>query len=119
VLGGIEPSFSLIASTWPETYCHTLTESWMCGVPALVADIGTLRERVRRGGGGWLLDYTNARRWYEGMLSLGLDDWHEKRAEIAEMQFPTVGAMAREYRELYRELLSRNQEHTPMSVAAT
>jgi glycosyltransferase involved in cell wall biosynthesis len=108
LLAGIEPSFSLIASTWSETYCHTLTESWMCGIPALVADIGALRERVRRDGGGWLLDYTNADRWYEGMLSLATDDWREKRAEIATMQLRSVAEMATDYRALYSQLLAKH-----------
>ena len=44
----IKPNFIGVISIWPETYCHTLTEAWSCGIPAIVSDIGTLRESVRR-----------------------------------------------------------------------
>jgi hypothetical protein len=78
----------------------------MCGLPALVADIGTLRERVLRSGGGWLLDYREPRRWYEGMLAVDLDDWHAKQAEIAAMNLRSVQDMAGDYSRIYRRLLS-------------
>ncbi|SFD68793.1 glycosyltransferase family protein [Roseivivax sediminis] len=38
--------FSLHLSTWPETYCQTLSEAWAMGVVPIVTDIGALGERV-------------------------------------------------------------------------
>jgi glycosyltransferase involved in cell wall biosynthesis len=105
LLGVLKPSWSIIMSTTYETYCHTLTESWMCGLPAFVADIGTLRERTRREGGGWLLDYRDPRLWYEAMANVTPDDWRSKRAEIDQMQFRSVDEMALEYRDIYRSLI--------------
>lgn len=51
----IEPHLGLVLSVWPETYCHTLTELWMLGIPVLGLDIGAIGDRIRASGGGWLL----------------------------------------------------------------
>lgn len=51
----IEPHIGVIFSIWPETYCHTLTEMWACGIPTAAFDIGAVGERLRTHGGGWLL----------------------------------------------------------------
>ena len=66
-LAEIRPSFALVTSIWPETYCHTLTEAWMADLPVFASDIGTLRERITRHGGGWLLDHTDPAAFYAGM----------------------------------------------------
>lgn len=51
----IRPSVGMILSIWPETYCHTLTEMWACGMPVLAMDIGAVGDRIRASGGGWLI----------------------------------------------------------------
>lgn len=38
-----------------ETFCYTLSEAQLAGVPVLAADIGALGERIRRDGTGWLI----------------------------------------------------------------
>jgi glycosyltransferase involved in cell wall biosynthesis len=106
-LAAIRPSFALVSSIWAETYCHTLTEAWMADLPVFASDIGTLRERVTRHGGGWLLDQTDPEAFYAGMRRVReqVGAWHLRRAEIARMPPRTVDAMAADYRSLYRELL--------------
>jgi GT2 family glycosyltransferase/glycosyltransferase involved in cell wall biosynthesis len=56
----IKPHIGMILSIWPETYCHTLTEMWACGLPVLGFDIGAVGERIRTTGGGWLLPVSDA-----------------------------------------------------------
>ena len=53
----IRPSFAAILSPWPETWCHTLTESWAAGIPVFAFDLGAPGERLRTEcpGGGWIL----------------------------------------------------------------
>jgi glycosyltransferase involved in cell wall biosynthesis len=106
-LAAIAPSFALVTSIWTETYCHTLTEAWMADLPVFASDIGTLRERIARGGGGWLLDHTEPAAFYAGMRRVReqIGEWHLRRAEIARMPARTVDDMAADYRSLYRELL--------------
>lgn len=103
----IGPAISLVPSLWPETYCHVLTESWTMGLPVLASDIGTLRERVQRHGGGWLLPVGNAERWFEKLCSLARDRQGYETAlqEVRAMTFPDVAAMAREYEKIYAQLL--------------
>ncbi|MDD3984506.1 MAG: hypothetical protein PHY59_01120 [Methanobacterium sp.] len=48
----IKPSFIGIFSICPETYSHTLTEAWTCGIPVLATEIGALKERIIKNGGG-------------------------------------------------------------------
>jgi len=46
----------LIPARWPETYSYTLSESFALGCPVMVPDIGALGERVKKSGGGIILE---------------------------------------------------------------
>jgi GT2 family glycosyltransferase/glycosyltransferase involved in cell wall biosynthesis len=50
---GAEIAF--LPSIWPETWCYALTDAWDGGLDAVVFDIGTPAERVRRTGRGLVL----------------------------------------------------------------
>lgn len=102
----INPSFSIIPSIIPETYCHTLTESWMLGIPVLGSDIGALRERISLHGGGWLLDQRHPGKWFDRMLEIARDEtsFKIKIEEIAKMNFKTVEMMADDYVQVYKDL---------------
>ena len=105
-LQALQASFGLIASIWPETYCHALTESWAAGLTVFASDIGTLRDRVRACGGGWLFDPTDPLACFEKMLAV-LEDPEEfarRFAEMTRIRFRTVGEMASSYLESYAEL---------------
>jgi len=47
--------FAWLPSIWPETWCYALTDAWNGGLDAIVFDIGTPAERVRRTGRGAVL----------------------------------------------------------------
>src|SRR5690606_33918428 len=53
-VNAIRPHVGCVLSIWPETYCHTLTELWACGVPVIGFDYGAVGERIRQTGAGWL-----------------------------------------------------------------
>jgi GT2 family glycosyltransferase len=55
----IKPHIGAIFSRWPETYCHTLTEMWACGLPVFGTDIGAVGERILRHRAGWLHGLTD------------------------------------------------------------
>lgn len=44
----INPVISVIFSIWPETWCHTLTESWSAGLPVAAFDLGAVGRRLQR-----------------------------------------------------------------------
>ena len=54
----LSPDIGLVLSIWPETYCHTLTELWMCQVPVIGTSLGAVGDRLRKCGGGWVIDPT-------------------------------------------------------------
>ncbi len=115
----IGPSFSIVSSIWPETYCHTLTESWAVGLPVFASNIGTLQERVEEHGGGWLLDYRSAEAWYRGMLAVvdNPAEFEQKRGQIRQMPGKTVAKMTGEYLEIYQSLEDRSATaRSPMLV---
>jgi GT2 family glycosyltransferase/glycosyltransferase involved in cell wall biosynthesis len=107
LLAEIAPSYAVVASVWPETYCHTLTEAWLGGLPVFASDLGTLRERILAHGGGWLVPPGDPDAWFEQMSAVTADaaQWWARRAEVRAMRLPTIDTMARSYRELYGELL--------------
>ncbi len=55
----IRPHIGGVLSIWPETYCHTLTELWASGIPAIGFDLGAVAERIRESGAGWVATETS------------------------------------------------------------
>jgi glycosyltransferase involved in cell wall biosynthesis len=107
----IGPSFVGIFSIWPEIYCHTLTEAWAAGVPTLVSDIGTLRERLEAHGGGWLLDHEDPQRSYERIIEIAEDRAsYARELERANLRgIRSTREMADDHQSLYENLLRRRR----------
>ena len=102
----IAPSYALICSIWPETYCHTLTEAWMSGLPVLASDIGVLAERIKRHGGGRLINPQRPDLWLEALRELRDPmAWRSLHDQVQTLRFPSVKDMTEKYADLYRELL--------------
>jgi GT2 family glycosyltransferase/glycosyltransferase involved in cell wall biosynthesis len=116
----IAPSFIAIFSIWGETYCHTLTEAWAAGVPVLATDIGVLRERIRRHGGGWLLDLHDPGGAYERILEISddADTYASISAEANIAGLPSTAEMGLHYEALYGEVLSRSISPEPTLAPA-
>ncbi len=98
----IKPHFIALLSIWPETYCHTLTESWGCGIPVLTLDIGALGERVHENGGGFFIE-NDAKKAYDKILSIADNraEYIRTVREISGITFKSTKQMADEYMELY------------------
>jgi len=108
-IAAIRPAASAIFSMWPETYCHTLTESWAVGVPAFVTDIGTLKERMARHGGGWVVSADDVEKAYQTMVAALTDaPGYRRQKSLATLEgIRSVNEMADDYRSLYLGILSR------------
>ena len=119
----IKPRFGMILSIWPETYCHTLTELWACGIPVIALDFGAVGERIRRHGGGWLLasaEPSLVRRQIEIIIG-DARDYEAKRDEVAAWQAgpgrrDTIENMANGYSALYRDVIERRINPAPASA---
>ena len=105
IVEDIEPSFSLILSTCPETYSYTLTESWMAGLPVIASDLGALKERINSTDAGWLVDYTDVDEIYNFIININQKDYQNKLENIYKIQFKDLNQMCGEYINLYNKLI--------------
>ena len=111
----IAPAFGVVFSIWAETYCHTLTEMWSCGIPVLGMDIGAVGDRIRESGAGWLIDPASTAEEILAFLDQMVQDAGEYdrkvQAAIAwqkgEAIWNDTETMAAQYRTLYRRVSSR------------
>jgi GT2 family glycosyltransferase len=112
LIAEINPHVGAVLSIWPETYSHTLTELWSCGLPVLGGGLGATGERIRRHGGGWALDDMSPETVYATMLGLAGNPGR-LTASVKEVHFwqegygrgYSIAAMAARYRRIYWSLL--------------
>ena len=105
----IKPSFSIICSIVPETYSHTLTESWMLGLPVVASNMGALKERIKRHGGGYLVDSRKPGMWIEALQKLRhRENWEELYHQVKNIRLPSMDDMANEYISLYDFSVGKN-----------
>ena len=103
----IQPNAIAIFSIWPETYCHTLSEAWQLGVPALGSIFGAVGERINRHGGGWAVDCDDP----ASILALirriktHPEEWEEARLSASARNLRSTRAMAVDYIEIYKQRL--------------
>lgn len=97
-----------------ETYCYTLSEAIMCGVPVIATDLGALGERMRTLQCGWLVSADNA---YEEALEIILrikdkgPEYRKKKELVQAMSVKSLEEMKAEYWDIYDKLLSVHSEH--------
>lgn len=113
----IRPSVGMILSIWPETYCHTLTEMWSCGIPVLAMDIGAVGDRIRASGAGWLIPVdSSAEQIMAKLEAIARDpqDYAARRLavlgwQVEEGMTNSISAMSSHYQSIYRDFLPHSQ----------
>lgn len=105
----ISPSFVGIFSIWPETFCHTLTEAWSCGIPVIGSNIGVIQDRIIDLNGGWILDIDNPKKSYEMILSIAADvnGYNSIVENISNFSLKNTYQMSEEYIAIYNLLLDK------------
>lgn len=105
----ISPSFVGIFSVWPETYCHIITEAFSCGIPCIVSDIGTLRERGLKGG-CILADLSSPEKAYQQICAVRFkpDAYDELVQEALRQTIRSIDDMGNDYLSLYDSLVTRS-----------
>lgn len=105
----IKPSFIGIFSIWPESFCHTLTEAWSCGIPVLGSNVGVVKERILKNNGGWIIDVNDAEKTYKLILDISrnLDEYNRIANNLRNMNFKSISEMAEEYAEIYKLVESK------------
>lgn len=106
-----------ILPIWPETFCYTVSEAWMNGIPVIGTDVGAVGERIRTTKGGWLVK-PDARP--EEILELlhriksDPGEYREKKQAVEKMVHKSVDEMCGEYRSLYVDILKKTDKKIPV-----
>lgn len=89
----------------PETFCYTLSEAQLAGVPTLVTDIGALGDRMRQDGTGWVVD-ANAteKQILDRIDGIFADEagYQNVRDMVKAFRHKTIAQMYEDYAQLYR-----------------
>jgi GT2 family glycosyltransferase len=103
MVNDIKPSFIGIFSIWPETYCHTLSEAWSCGIPVLTSKIGVLEERLCKNNGGWILNHNSPSESYKEIMRIvnSPEEYKLIKEQINKIHFTSTKEMAYEYEFIY------------------
>ena len=105
----IKPSFIGIFSICAETYSYTLSESISSGIPVFASNIGALKSRIEKNGGGWLVDFTNPEKTYKQILDVvkNKTEYKKKLNEVKNIELVSSKEMANNYEKLYQKLLQK------------
>lgn len=106
-IGEINPSVVGIWSTWPETYCHTLSEAWLAGVPVIGSVLGAVGERLAKHGGGWVMDCEKPDELIALLRHLKDNpaEWDAQLDKASARNLRSAREMASDYRILYKRLI--------------
>ncbi len=115
----ISPNVAAVFSIWPETYCHTLTESWASGLPVIGLAYGAVEERIKKHGGGWLV--TNSASECYNLIEFIRENTKEIKEKSnnvltwqkGEGKYNTVSNMTGRYIKIYQELLTSQRSSCP------
>ena len=95
-----------ILPIWPETFCYTLSEAILAGVPVLVTDIGAVAERVKEMECGWTVPYqVKCDEVLVKIQSIRRDykDYKKKWQNVNLIKLRTCEEMCGEYRSIYKQ----------------
>lgn len=103
----IMPSFIGIFSIWPETFCHTLTESWSCEIPVIGSNVGVVKDRILKNDGGWIIDINNPKDAYNKILDIAnnQEEYIKKQEGISNIHLRTTSEMSEFYLDIYQEYI--------------
>lgn len=101
-----------ILPIWPETFCYTLSEALLCGIPILGTDIGAVGERIRKLECGWIIPLESS---YDKILTLikyiknNRNEYMNKKQIVLNLKIRTLKEMDDVYRNLYKDIERQNR----------
>ncbi|BBK78211.1 glycosyltransferase [Clostridium butyricum] len=93
-----------ILPIWPETFCYTLSEALLCGIPVLGTDIGAVGERIKKLECGWLTSLSST---YEDVLNIiykiknSTEEYNKVLNSIKNIKTNRINDMLEEYIKVY------------------
>jgi glycosyltransferase involved in cell wall biosynthesis len=103
----------LLLSTWPETFSYTLTESVAAGIPPVVTNLGALKERVEKGGIGWVVDYKVPQKICDLLrfIRVNRSEINARRERIKEFPLKSISEMKNKTFKIYKSVLKKKVAH--------
>lgn len=104
-----------ILSIWPETFCYTLSEAELAGIPSLGTDIGALGDRIRNHGTGWLIQHDATIKEYLCKIDEIFGDEQEfarVSARTSQFAHKSIEQMCSDYANLYNSLPNSAVKYT-------
>lgn len=96
-----------ILTICPETFCYTLSEAQLAGIPILATDIGALGDRQRQDGTGWLVSPTapakDVLKTVEDIFA-DQEGYRQVRDRVKHFRHRTILEMCQSYDALYSAL---------------
>lgn len=93
-----------ILPIWPETFCYTVSEAELAGVPVLATDIGAPSERIQKDRAGWIMpvnaSVTDAMTMLDGIFE-DEEALAATRSRLAAFEHRSIREMCKEYGEIY------------------
>lgn len=96
-----------ILPIWPETFCYTISEAELAGVPILATKMGALEERIVRDRTGWLVDVqTDAKDILERINLIFQDEseWMAVKSNCTSFKHISIADMCNIYASIYDNL---------------
>ena len=94
-----------ILPIWLETFCYTLSESALCGVPVIASDIGAISERIHADCYGWIVKQNS--NWKEILeqierIRLNQEEYQRIKSGLKNIHIETIENMLEHYKLLYQ-----------------
>lgn len=100
ILSGLDAL--VVPSLWPETFCLTLREGWLAGIPVAASAIGAMADAIDDGETGLLLPPGDVEAWAEALARLADDVPLRERLARSPKRVRDVGEMTDELLALYQ-----------------
>ncbi len=103
-----EVDLVIFPAKWAETFSYTLSEAWSIGgVPVLVSNLGALKDRVEKNGGGWVVDISETKNVENKILEIisKPEEYIAKTNEVQQISLKDLDSMIFEYDTVYKTYL--------------
>jgi glycosyltransferase involved in cell wall biosynthesis len=98
-----------ILPIWPETFCYTLSEALLAGVPVLTTELGAMGERVAGEKYGWIIPHdAKPEEMLQKIDQIFADpeSYDRVKAQVTAYSHKTIAEMDHEYDMIYQELFN-------------